>query len=61
MSDKEGKARQDILEWKDKNQTAEKPDNTTWRDKLKYIGERRKTLKIPRHSQAIQTKKVIPK
>ena len=40
-----------------KSKTAEKSDNSTWRDESKDIGKRRKTQEIPRQGQSIQTKK----
>ena len=56
-----GKTQKDILVWKDQNKTADKFDNTIWRDKPKDIDERKETQKMLRQSQAIQTKQDVPK
>ena len=60
-SAKEGKKHKDIFRWKEQNETADKSDNTTWRDKPKDIGERRELQKILGQGQAMQTKQDIPK
>ena len=45
------------MKWKDPKKTITgKSNNTTERNKSKYIGERRETQKVSRQDQAIQTK-----
>ena len=53
---KQGKTRKYILGWKEQNKTADKSDNTRWREKSKDIVERRETEKIAGLCQAVQRK-----
>ena len=55
------KARKDIVVWNGQKKITDRYEGTTWRDKSKDIGLRRKSQKISRQDHVIQTKQKIPK